>query len=291
MIANLNDGSGGAPRLRVDLHLGSIWDLPAWSTGPRTSDMRAIHEAIAEAGFGGVQGGDPKLCDELGLGCTAFGVMRERGALMEQAKAWRDAGNECSTLHVGSGIESDDDADRLLDEVLEVSMTTGLPLYIETHRATLTQDTWRTVQLVERFPDLRFNGDFSHWYTGLEMTYGDFDAKLAHLAPVFERTRFLHGRIGDPGCIQIPVDVVGDAPSIDHFRQFWTAAFRGFRSSAAPGDFIVFAPELLPAVINYARTVPDGDGARVEEGDRWVQAARLADIARSCFDAAGPSVE
>ena len=285
MIATLNDGSDAAPRLRVDLHLGSVWDLPTWSDGPRTSDMRAIHEAIAGAGFGGVQGGDPTLCAELGIGCTTFGVLREPGGLLEQAKSWRDAGNECSTLHVGTGIESDDDAFRLIDEVLEASMTTGLPLYVETHRATLTQDMWRTVRLVERFPDLRFNGDFSHWYTGLEMTYGDFDAKLAFLAPVFERTRFLHGRIGDPGCIQIPIDVRDDAPSIDHFRRFWVAAFRGFVSTAQAGDYVVFAPELLPPFINYAPTNPTDDG-RQEEGDRWVQAARMADIARACFDQA-----
>lgn len=282
MIANLNDGSAATPRLRTDLHLGSVWDLPSWSTGP-SGGLREWHEAIAAAGYEGVQGGDPKLCAELGLGCTAFGILREPGTLREQAAMWREAGNECSTLHVGTGVESDHDACRLIEEVLAVSDQLALPLYIETHRATLTQDIWRTVQLVERFPEVRFNGDFSHWYTGLEMTYGDFDEKVAFLAPVFERVRFLHGRIGNPGCIQIPVDVLVDSPSIGHFATLWTAAFRGFLQTARAGDFVVFAPELLPASINYATTVPDGDGSRSEEGDRWVQAIKLAELARSCF--------
>lgn len=250
--------------------------------------MRDIHEAIAAAGYEGVQGGDPKLCSELGIGCTTFGNHQAPGGLAEQAKAWVDRGFECATLHVGTGNESHDDACRLLEEVLEVSDTTGLPLYIETHRATLTQDTWRTVQFVGHYPELRFNGDYSHWYTGLEMTYGDFEAKLEFLAPVFERTRFMHGRIGDPGCIQIDIgdDPANEPASVAHFRRFWTESMRGFLATASPGDVMVFAPELLPSIINYARTVPSPDGSRVEEGDRWTQALRYVDIARECFAAA-----
>lgn len=181
----------------------------------------------------------------------------------------------------------------------------GIPLYVETHRATLTQDTWRTVRLVEAHPDLLFNGDFSHWYTGLEMTYGDFDERLRFLAPVLERTRFLHGRIGDSGCVQIDVGDGDPArhPSVAHFEAFWTAAFRGFLAAAGPDHHIVFAPELLPPQIGYARTVPapigptgpaptTADGAaRVEEGDRWHQAQVLTGIARRCWTRAEAEVE
>ena len=175
-----------------------------------------------------------------------------------------------------------------MTEVLEVSDDLGLPLFVETHRATLTQDLWRTVQLVGAFPELRFNGDFSHWYTGLEMTYGDFDAKVAFIEPVLARTRYLHGRIGDSGCIQIglgPHD--GDEPaSIEHFRRFWTAAAAGFLAEASAGDVLAFTPELLPPSIGYARTEATADGGRDEVTDRWTDALAMADIARACFAAA-----
>ena len=36
--AMLNDGSGRPPRLRADVHLGTVWDLPDWSTGPGRDD-------------------------------------------------------------------------------------------------------------------------------------------------------------------------------------------------------------------------------------------------------------
>jgi hypothetical protein len=283
-IPNINEGTGAPPRLRRELNLGTAWLLPDWSTGP-PNESQAMHEAAAAAGYTAIQGGDITICQALGLGCSTFGTVRARGEIDGQAKLWADLGFDCSTLHIGTGLEDDAEADALIDEVLQAAVDHDIPMYVETHRATLTQDIWRTVRFVDRFPELRFNGDFSHWYTGLEMTYGDFDEKLAFLAPVFERVRYLHGRIGDPGCIQVDIGG-GEHPSVVHFRQFWTAAMAGFVASAGPGDVLPFAPELLPAEIHYARTVPDGDGGRREEGDRWAQALLYCDIADQCFAAA-----
>jgi hypothetical protein len=283
-------------RLGRYLNLLTLAALPRTSAAPRTREPRALLEAVAAAGYDGVQGfeveiggvpaADPALCNELGLGCVAQGRRVETvGTVGADAARWAGEGFESATLHVGFGHESDDEVRALLDDVVTASDRHGIPLYVETHRGTVTQDTWRTVRMVGERPELRFNGDFSHWYTGLEMTYGDFDARLAFLAPVFERTRFLHGRIGESGAIQIDVGE-GDAaahPSVAHFEQFWTAAFRGFLSHAHPDERIVFAPELLPAAIGYARTAPGADGRRVEEGDRWQQALVLTRIAGRCY--------
>ena len=161
---------------------------------------------------------------------------------------------------LGTGLEDDHTADRLVDEVLSASTTASIPLYVETHRGTLTQDAWRTVRLVDRFPDLRFNGDFSHWYTGLDLSFGDFEAKLDHLMPVFDRVRYLHGRIGTPGCIQVDVGDgrAVDRPHVDHFRALWMRAMAGFLANApadpvvAPDIEVGFAPELLPPETGYA---------------------------------------
>jgi hypothetical protein len=137
---------------------------------------------------------------------------------------------------------------------------------------------------VKRFPEVRFNGDFSHWYTGLEMVYGDFAAKLDFLAPVFERVRFIHGRIGDPGCMQRDIGTTGDGLTyVAHFRELWTRSFAGFLKTAKPGDYLCFNPELLPSEIYYARLVKNAKGEDVEEGDRWQQAILYGKIARECF--------
>lgn len=274
--------SGAAGRLRVYMN----W-LALEGTGIARSPNPLC--GIRDAGYDGVQLLEPLSLDlvgearKLGLGICGSGRVNQASDAERLAREAREAGLECLTLHVGWGIEEDDVAARLIAAVLEASATHGLPLYVETHRATIFQDMWRSVQFVRRFPDLRFNGDFSHWYTGSEMVYGGFAKKMEFIRPVLERVRFLHGRIGNPGSMQVDV---GDGdprgrPYVEHFRALWTACFAGFLADTGAEEFICFTPELLGPEIYYARTF---DGR--EESDRWEQSLVLARIARECFDEA-----
>jgi hypothetical protein len=285
----VNDGSNRSPRLRVDLNAGNLYTLPP-GVGPQ-GDLHAKFAAVKAAGFEGVQfspfqPAEPALCRELNLRFTESGRIDKVGEIDAHAARWADAGADCATLHVGTGMEDDATALAMIEDIERASTRRVIPLYIETHRATITQDIWRTVQFAQRFPTVRFNGDFSHWYTGLEMVYGDLQAKFAFLAPVFERTAFIHGRIGDPGCIQRDIGDGTGLASVDHFRDMWVRAFNGFLTHAGPGDIIVFTPELLQPEIFYARTLPGPDGKPVEEGNRWQQALVYKRIAEQCWSEA-----
>jgi len=276
------------PQLRCYMNLMALASLPTDSAGPSGGFGQRL-EQLAMAGFTGVQfatagtAEELAICRELKLGIAASGrvnLPEEAGTL-----AQRVAGNgyECATLHAGWGLEDDDEAGRLIESILNASERWQVPLYIETHRATICQDMWRTVNFVRRFPEMRFNGDFSHWYAGQEMVYGGFEKKLAFIAPVLERVRFVHGRIASPGCIQVAIKLDGDGLPlyVDHFRQLWTASFRGFLRSAQSGDFLCFTPELLGPEIYYARTFQGR-----EESDRWEQSLLLKQIAEECFSCA-----
>jgi hypothetical protein len=93
---------------------------------------------------------------------------------------------------------------------------------------------------------------------------------------VLDRVRYLHGRIGTPGCIQVDVGDGGpdDQPPVAHFRALWTLAMTGFLANAhhdpvvAPNLELGFAPELLPPEVEYARLVTGPDGEPEKEGDR-----------------------
>ena len=246
---------------------------------------RGPNQAIFDAGYDGVQFVEPLqpgLVDEaraLGLGVCGSGRVNEPSDAMRLAVEARANGLECLTLHVGWGIEEDSVAHDLIESVLETSNRSGVPLYVETHRATIFQDLWRTVNFVRKYPELRFNGDFSHWYTGSEMVYGDFDRKLEFIQPVIDRVRFVHGRIGSPGCMQVDIgDAEGSGrPFVDHFHKLWTAVFLAYlRSPEQP--YLCFTPELLGPSIYYAR-----EFAGREESDRWEQSLVLRRIARECF--------
>lgn len=295
VVRNTNDGSGREPSLRMDLNIGCLFALPTCAGGP-AGGAGDIYEALKAAGYVGVQHPNPREVLEHGLRATGMGRIdkpEEAAALAAKHKAM---GLDATTLHVGNGFESDRDMDLLAEAVLSASIEYDYPLYIETHRATITQDMRRTLDLIERFPGIRFNGDFSHWYTGQELTYGDLNWKLDQLAPVFERTRFLHGRIGTPGTIQIDIENPPQRECIEHFCDIWTRSFAGFLRMAKPGDYIVFCPELLPAfaplpgggrrAFNYAPSVQAANGEWIESGDRWTQALAYGELARGCFDAA-----
>ncbi|MFZ1938431.1 MAG: hypothetical protein WBA18_18520 [Terracidiphilus sp.] len=247
-------------------------------------------DAIRDAGYEGVQFTEPldrARKDEalrLGLGVCGSGRVNSSQDADRLAEEARDEGLECLTLHVGWGTENDDEAAVLIEAVLAAAAKHSVPLYPETHRATIFQDPWRTVQFLARFPDLEFNADFSHWYTGTEMVYGGVEMKMELFRPVLARIGFMHGRIGNPGCMQVDVgDGSGDGrPYVGHFRTMWTESFAGFLKRRPAADRFCFAPELLGPEYYYARTF---NGR--EETDRWQQSLVLVKMARECFAKAG----
>ncbi|MBN9657007.1 MAG: sugar phosphate isomerase/epimerase [Acidobacteria bacterium] len=253
--------------------------------------MQRRLDDVREAGYDGVQfdvvftGEQLSQCLRRGLRIAATGRVNhpeEAGPLAEKLAG---AGFRCATLHVGWGMETPDEASRLIEAVLSASDRHGIPLYIETHRATIFQDIWRTVDFLARYPQVRINGDFSHWYTGLEFVYGGFEKKLRFIEPVLERVRFLHGRIGNPGCMQVGI---GDGdetahPYVAHFRSLWTRAMEHFLRQAGPDSCLYFVPELLSPKIYYGRTFPDSTGTLHEESDRWQQSLVLRSLAQQCF--------
>jgi hypothetical protein len=259
------------------MNLQSFDDMPQQANGFR---------GICGAGYDGVQFSQPldhARKDEalgLGLGVCGSGRVKAPAEAAPLAKEAREACLECLTLHVGWGTETDDEAAALIESVFSASAQFSIPLYPETHRATIFQDPWRTVQFLERFPELEFNGDFSHWYTGTEMVYGGFENKMEFFRPVLGRIGFLHGRIGNPGCMQVDIGdgSARERPYVAHFRALWTESFFGYLHRRPLSDRFCFTPELLGPEFYYARTF----GGR-EESDRWEQSLVLVRIARECF--------
>jgi len=287
----LRDHTLTSPALQVFLNTDNLADLPDDSIWPALSGDAALTQ-LREDGFAGVQIGESvslfnsSILPHCGLNRinhpqeteTVFRFHRERGDL-------------CVTLHLGWGMESDEEVDAMVRAVLDASEKFELPAFIETHRATITQDIWRTVELTKRIPDVRFNGDFSHYYCGQELVYGDFEAKLDFMQPIFDRVGFMHGRIAAPGFMQAPIEAADVCPrmamdGIDylaHFKQMWRRAMDGFKQHAGSGAVLIFAPEILSRTHYYARVFPGRDGVLREESDRYAQALLYKDIAAECF--------
>jgi hypothetical protein len=272
-------------QLRFYLNLATLEDLPAWSKAPR-GDTATVATALRSAGFHGVQAEDAREYGRYGLGFATLGRANTIEEIRGVVTRWAAEGHQCGTLHIGWGFEEDSEVFALARAVVQSSRDEGIPIYIETHRATITQDPWRTLKLVEAVPEVRFNGDFSHWYTGSEMTYGDIGHKMDLISPVFERVRFLHARVGNSGAMQVPLADPTMAEAMEHFREMWTRSMVGFLNDTEPEDTLIFSPELLRSSINYARRFQSTDGSWQEDSDRWTDSLALLGEATACFQEA-----
>ena len=286
-------------RLRRDFNLGTLLALPRASTGWRAT----LDEQLAmlrEQGVEGVQAWDGfDRIHRAGLLPLGMARVTQPDQLDELARRHLGDGLDFTNLHLGTGFESDAEMDALAAALLEAQARHGYTLRVETHRATATQDIWRTLQWVARFPALRFTADLSHWYTGHELTYGgEFELRRARLAPVLSRVRAIHGRIGNSGCLQTPLDRPG--VYLDHYRTLWTAACAGFLRHAGPDEVLSFAPELLPIAVgepplwlHYQQTAvaPPDDVWQGEPCDRFADAEQLWQLACACFETARSDLE
>jgi hypothetical protein len=295
----LNTGKAGAPCLQVYLNLDTLIDHAEFNLQDERG-LRSCFERIRGDGFEGVQyTKNVPFQARFDFPHCGLDRINNRSDADTVAARHADRGELCVTLHAGWGIEDDAEVFRLVEGILSASLKYHLPMFIETHRSTITQDIWRTVQITKQFPEVRFNGDFSHYYCGLEMVYGDWAQKMAFMEPIFSRTAFMHGRIASPGCMQVPIEpdltarprqAHGTADYLLHFKDIWIRAMSGFLRAAQPGDTLIFAPEILAPRTYYARMFPNQYGELVEESDRYAQALLYRDLARACFADAKLSV-
>ncbi len=276
-------------------NLINLWGAPDFSTGPRLQDAD-VYSVLASAGYEAVQTPWPSATQQLGFSRFAVARITDLAQIEEVARTNGAFGFLSTTVIVGTGLETDREINRYCEALMDASVKHAHPLLLETHRGSITQDIRRTLSAIERFPELRFTADLSHWYVGNDLYGANFDVTLDALAPVFERVRFVHGRIATPTCVQVSVDGVDDRRAyVEDFRRLWTRCFALCLAHAEPHERIPFAPELLPAMAEaggvqyamyYAQTRRTETGEEREESDRWVQAGYVLAIARDAFEAA-----
>jgi hypothetical protein len=266
-------------RLRIGIARDNFMDLPRWSSGWQ-KDEASYYCAVAAAGYEAVMGIEAGPWRETGLLLFGHGVVKAPRDAEAYAMSWAEQGALAASCIAGTGMESDAMADDLVEAILQSSDCSGIPIYVETHRASITQDPWRCLRLTERHPRLRFNCDFSHWYTGGDIRAIDFEEWLKFMQPMLERVHMLHGRVGNRGCIQVGIAQAADALRIH--QRLWTKVMQSFAKDSGDTNDIWFFPELLGRPYEYARII-NGE----EEADRWLDADLLVNAARDCAEHSG----
>lgn len=164
----------------------------------------------------------------------------------------------------------------LLGRFVGVGEAAGVPVLIETHRATITQDLLRTLDYIEALPHMQVAADLSHYVVAGQMQqvtgdFGPFPADLeAAMTTVVDRAASVHGRVSNGHQVQVDIGNGTDDLPAAHFARWWKRGFSSWRERAAPGDVFTFVTELGPPPYSIITRGPGSAFSR-EISDRWEQ--------------------
>ena len=168
-----------------------------------------------------------------------------------------------------------EDVNRCADLVhgwLALAKEADLPLYLETHRMSMTQDMLFTLELMDRVPDVQMIADLSHCMVNQEWTFPPLSDKENVLVQrILDRAGGFQGRVASAQQIQIHLDFPQHQIWVDIFKDWWSRGFKSWkrRHTDEPDARLVFLCELGPPP--YAITGADG----YELSDRWEEAQTL----------------
>ncbi|MFT6398027.1 MAG: hypothetical protein ACJAYU_002782 [Bradymonadia bacterium] len=231
----------------------------------------ATLRALAELGLEFVQFGpavrlNPSRAEQFGLRSIAsatWNLFPGDRNLRRTLGIARDAGFEAVSLLAGGNLLNDAEVFGRAGEIAEAQAELGVRVVLETHRATITESISRTVEIAERFPDLRFNLDLSHWFVTHRLDRVSLEEFVEQASVVLTRVELLHGRVSSFDEIQTPLS---EARCRDMFQGVWDWVVA---HAEVP---VGFAPELLPTTMGYARRT---DRARWEDSLELLRSSRV----------------
>ncbi|MFD0698728.1 sugar phosphate isomerase/epimerase family protein [Paenibacillus sp. GCM10027628] len=278
-----------AVEAKLDVQM-SWWAMNGLGEHGREWSLEEKFRHIAEAGFDGINGFVPppeeaaawrRMLDHYGLSFSVNAYPRTAQDLQQFIENVKNYGPvSFINAQVLTPFLTDQPAEALLLELLSVSQHAGIPVFIETHRGTITQDLLRTVQYINRLDDLRLTIDFSHYVVAGEMHTVRPEAENL-LQTLLTRTASIHARVSNGEQVQVNVGERGEHPMMPHFEHWWQSGMRNWRSAAKPGDVFSFVCELGPAP--YAITTDEYANRQHECSDRWSQSLLFADRARALW--------
>ena len=162
----------------------------------------------------------------------------------------------------------------------------GIPLLFETHRDSLLNDLYYTLQMLDAVPELRLCADLSHFVVDREMRLPLREIDAGYMRQVLERSDCFQGRIANREQVQVQIGFPQHQAWVEQFKSWWTDGIRMWRERNAPDATLVFLCELGPP----AYAITDAQGA--ELSDRWQEALQIRGWVESMWaDLENPSAQ
>lgn len=270
------------------LILQSMWAMERRHTDGVERSLEENTRLILEAGFDGVSMSftDAGAARRLGALLRPLGKAIEAQCFPASVDALGPTLELCTQVGVHHlDIQPDVRPRRLADCIpliegwRRLAEQVDFPVYIETHRDRMTTDLYFTLDLLDRFPDLRLVGDLSHFLVGREFPLPIPAESQAQMRRIIDQCWAFHGRVASREQVQVEISFPHHRVWLDVFLDWWRYGFASWRRRAGPEESLAFVCELGPKP--YAITGRDGN----DTTDRWAEALMLRDAVRSLWAA------
>lgn len=152
---------------------------------------------------------------------------------------------------------------------MDAAAALGIDLLFETHRDSLLNDLYYTLEVLDAVPELKLTADLSHFVLEREFQLPLSMRDRGLLQRVHDRSDCFQGRVASREQIQVQLAFPQHAPWVALFKSLWKDGLRSWRARNDADATCVFLCELGPPP--YAIT----DGHRLELSDRWDEALQI----------------
>jgi hypothetical protein len=258
----------------------SLWAMELRSPHVPERTHEACFRMAAEAGFDGMCL-DPSVAEIAGM--RALRTLYEEfelGCMINAFPAGEDdmlpllefavEMNAC-VVNVISGVMPmrPEDAVPVVRRWMREAAARKLTLLFETHRDSLLNDLYFTLQLMELVPDMRLCADLSHFVVDREMRHPISERDQQYVSSVLARSDCFQGRVANREQVQVQINFPQHEQWVEIFKSWWREGIQGWRQRSADDAELVFLCELGPPP--YAIT----DGEQRELSDRWQEALQI----------------
>ena len=173
-----------------------------------------------------------------------------------------------STVNVIGGVMplTVEDGIPIIQRWMANAADAGVQLLFETHRDSILNDLYYTLQMIDAVPEMRLCADLSHFVIDREMPIPLSDTNSAYIQRILERSDCFQGRISNREQIQVPIGFPQHQEWVNTFKGWWKDGMRLWRDRSGGDATLIFLCELGPP--SYAITDAQGN----ELSDRWEEA-------------------
>jgi hypothetical protein len=264
----------------------SFWAMELRNPDKPERTAEECFSMVAEAGYDGMCI-DPSLAEiadfaklkplykEYGLGCMVNAFPYTPEDMQPLYGLARDLGAVLVNIIGGVMPIRPEDAVPIARQWIEEAA--DLTVLFETHRDSLLNDLYYTLQVIDLVPEMRLCADLSHFVVDREMREPINDRDQAFIDRILDRSDCFQGRIANREQVQIQIDFPQHREWVEIFRRWWKEGMRRWRAHNDDDATLIFLCELGPPP--YAIT----DANRQELSDRWLEALMIREWVREIW--------